>query len=70
MSEIIWLLSFQAPALHLQSGASGVFWLVFLATIVNECITRNYVLNIRVVGVGNLSQGELHNIREYRDKSE
>lgn len=25
MSEIIRLLSFQAPALHLQSGASGFF---------------------------------------------
>lgn len=43
MSEIIRLLSFQAPALHLQSGASGGFLvcLFFLATIVNESITRN-----------------------------
>lgn len=52
MSEIIWLLSFQAPALHLQGGASVFFFLVclfFLATIVNESITHNNVLNIRVV---------------------
>lgn len=28
MSGIIWLLSFQAPAPHLQSGASGFFWFV------------------------------------------
>lgn len=71
MSEIIRLLSFQAPAPHLQSGASGFFVLfVFLATIVNESITRNYVLNIRVVWVGNLSKWELQNIRECWDKSE
>lgn len=34
MSEIIWLLSFQAPALHLQSGASGYFLFVCLS---NHC---------------------------------
>lgn len=30
MSEIIWLLSFQAPALHLQGGASGFFFGLFV----------------------------------------
>lgn len=30
MSEIIWLLSFQAPALHLQGGASVFFFGLFV----------------------------------------